>query len=219
MMKRTERGHLSWVAALGLVLLVGGSVAWLQQPTSSVPSDRATEAAPQVRYAGPPPEATRGHLIKKIELPPWRPGVPQRVVIDRLGIDAPVIPITTTGDTLIPPSDPLTLGWWRDGAMTGSAVGSSLITGHTVHTGGGALDDLEQLAPGDVITVQTSVGTIRYDVRRVRVYDKGTIAEDAQRLFKQETDHGGRLVLITCEDWDGVQYLSNAVVIARPFSI
>jgi hypothetical protein len=26
----------------------------------------------------------------------------------------------------------------------------------------------------------------------------------------------GRLVLVTCEDWDGTRYLSNVVVVATP---
>lgn len=217
MIDRTERGYLSWVAALGLVLLVGGSIAWLQQPTSAPARDAAVEAPEPTRHAAPPPEATRGTVIKKWARPPWRPGTPERIVIDRLGVDAPVVPIGTTDDTLIPPGDPMTLGWWRDGARTGDELGSALVTGHTVHTGGGALDDLEQLTPGDVVTVQTSAGRIRYDVRSVRVYSKGTIAQDAEELFSQESE--GRLVLITCEDWDGVKYLSNVVVVALPFAV
>lgn len=30
------------------------------------------------------------------------------------------------------------------------------------------------------------------------------------------TTTAGRLVLVTCEDWNGKEYLSNAVVIADP---
>jgi hypothetical protein len=33
-------------------------------------------------------------------------------------------------------------------------------------------------------------------------------------VFAQDVP--GRLVLVTCEDWDGSGYLSNAVVIATP---
>ena len=53
-------------------------------------------------------------------------------------------------------------------------------------------------------------------VRRahVRVYDKGSVARDAKRLFSQDVP--GRLVLVTCEDWDGERYLSNVVVTAAP---
>jgi LPXTG-site transpeptidase (sortase) family protein len=118
------------------------------------------------------------------------------------------------GRTLVPPSDPTRVGWWADGARPGAATGSALIAGHTVHTGGGALDDLEDLRRGDEVVVRTGSGPIDYVVQRVRVYGKGRIADDAERLFDQ--DGTGRLVLITCEDWDGERYLSNVIVTATP---
>ncbi|MGV3563107.1 MAG: hypothetical protein ACO1ON_07460, partial [Nocardioides sp.] len=56
--------------------------------------------------------------------------------------------------------------------------------------------------------------TMEYVVETVRVYRKGRLAERAAELFSQEVD--GRLVLLTCEDWDGTRYLSNVVVTALP---
>jgi LPXTG-site transpeptidase (sortase) family protein len=117
---------------------------------------------------------------------------------------------------LIPPSNPRLVGWWSDGARPGAAKGSAIITGHTVHNGGGAFDDLEELRAGDAVSVTTAKGTIRYSVVGVAVYRKGTLAKQAARLFDQGV--AGRLVLVTCEDWDGTKYLSNAVVIANPVS-
>ena len=43
---------------------------------------------------------------------------------------------------------------------------------------------------------------------------KGRANNVATRLFSQRVP--GRLVLITCEDWNGVEYLSNVVVTATP---
>ena len=144
----------------------------------------------------------------------WEPGAPRRVVIPRLGVRAPVVPVAAPGGTLVPPSDPQRLGWWAGGARPGAARGSALVTGHTVHTGGGALDNLERLRGGDAVTVRTDRGTIHYEVRRVAVYSKGSVARHARRLFSQTV--AGRLVLVTCEDWDGERYLSNVVVVAAP---
>ena len=115
---------------------------------------------------------------------------------------------------LTPPSDPLTLGWWADGAEPGARRGSALVTGHTVSAGGGAMDDLEELERGDQVWMRTDRGRIGYDVRTVVILGKGDLAEQAQQLFDQEVR--GRLVLITCEDWNGVEYLSNVVVTATP---
>jgi LPXTG-site transpeptidase (sortase) family protein len=83
-----------------------------------------------------------------------------------------------------------------------------------VHTGGGALDRLEELEPGDVVTVRTTRDTMDYAVDEVEIRNKGFVAEQAERLFSQEVP--GRLVLITCEDWDGTRYRSNVVVTAQP---
>ncbi len=88
------------------------------------------------------------------------------------------------------------------------------MTGHTVSTGGGAMDDLEQLESGDRVWMSTDRGRIGYDVRRVVVLGKGELAARAQQVFDQGVR--GRLVLITCEDWNGSTYLSNAVVFAEP---
>jgi hypothetical protein len=40
------------------------------------------------------------------------------------------------------------------------------------------------------------------------------LAKQAAQIFDQSVP--GRLVLVTCEDWNGTTYLSNAVVIAKP---
>jgi LPXTG-site transpeptidase (sortase) family protein len=141
-------------------------------------------------------------------------GRPVRLVVPRLHVDAPVVPIGAPGRVLVPPSNPQMLGWWDDGAVPGAAHGGALITGHTVHTGGGAFDDLETLRPGDTVRVRTAKGPIRYEVTGVTVYRKAGLAGDAAKVFRQRGP--GRLVLITCEDWNGTTYLSNAVVFADP---
>ena len=141
-------------------------------------------------------------------------GVPLGLVVRQLGVDAPVIAITAPGGVLTPPGDPRTLGWWSDGAVAGAARGSVLITGHTVHTGGGAFDDLETLQPGDGVQVRTARGLVDFAVTGVRIYRKASLARHAESVFDQSVP--GRLVLVTCEDWNGTTYLSNAVVFASP---
>jgi LPXTG-site transpeptidase (sortase) family protein len=157
------------------------------------------EPGVSIRAARPKPHAAAGR--------------PNRLVVPKLGIDAPVIDIGVVDGTLLPPSDPQTLGWWSDGAAPGALRGGALITGHTVHTGGGAFDDLETLEAGDRVRVRTVTGVIPYVVRGVTVYRKATLARDAERVFSQTVP--GRLVLITCEDWNGSGYDSNAIVFAE----
>jgi LPXTG-site transpeptidase (sortase) family protein len=125
-----------------------------------------------------------------------------------------VLGIRARGGVLTPPSNPRLVGWWSDGARPGAAKGSAVITGHTVHDGGGAFDDLDQLTAGDAVTVTTERGAVEYVVSSVITYRKKALAEHAARVFDQSVP--GRLILVTCEDWDGTAYLSNAVVIANP---
>jgi LPXTG-site transpeptidase (sortase) family protein len=158
-------------------------------------------------------------VLQAAEAPP-RPerlphaGRPLRLLVPRLHVDAPVVPIGAPGRILVPPGNPQMLGWWDGGAVPGAAHGGALITGHTVHTGGGAFDDLETLRRGDTVRVRTGKGPIRYEVTGVTVYRKASLASDAAKVFRQGGP--GRLVLITCEEWNGTTYLSNAVVFADP---
>ncbi len=200
-----------WLTAAGVLLVVAGLAAWLLQAptptTAAPPSGDDPSADVSDVSAGSPIEPVRAK---------WVAGAPRRVVVPSLGIDAPVVPIKTTNDTLVPPSDPQQLGWWADGAKPGAARGSALVTGHTVHTGGGALDDLETLTRGDRVTIRTDQGRVVYAVGTVKVFSKGSVANHAERLFSQGVR--GRLVLITCEDWNGEAYESNVVVTATPLA-
>jgi LPXTG-site transpeptidase (sortase) family protein len=141
-------------------------------------------------------------------------GRPREVVVPRLKVDSQVVPISGQSGSLLPPSDPQLLGWWQEGRPVGSQYGTAVITGHTVHTGGGALDHLGELVVGDSVRVRTDAGWIRYVVQQTRIYSTDELARDAQNVFR--LGGTGRLVLITCDDWNGVSYDSNAVVVATP---
>lgn len=194
-------------AAAALTVAGAGNSSVAGPSTATVPAWTIESSSPMAAPVVGRPE-------KSSPTPLPAAGAPQRVHVESLGIDAPVLPIVTEGSTLDPPPDPRDLGWWADGAQPGAVRGSALITGHTVHDGGGALDDLETLAPGAEVGVRTARGLIRYVVESVVVLDKDTIARRAPQLFDQEVP--GRLVLVTCEDWDGSGYRSNVVVTAVP---
>jgi len=71
------------------------------------------------------------------------------------------------------------LGRYQDGARPGAVRGSALITGHTVHTGGGALDELDDLRAGDSVRVSTAKGTIGYRGSAGTVLSKTQLANGA----------------------------------------
>lgn len=199
------------VAGLAVVVAVVAAVLVTGDRRAPDPGERGADSA-----AAAEAEAVRRGVdtIEEPSYAPTRPGYPDRLVVPELGVDAPVLPIRAPDRTLTPPADPQVLGWWVDGAKPGAPTGSALVVGHTVHTGGGALDDLETLEEGDEVLVRSRRTDTEYVVESVRVYRKGTLAARAADLFSQEVD--GRLVLLTCEDWDGTRYLSNVVVTAVP---
>ena len=205
---------------LGAVLVTVAVLLLWSAVTGLVDRSRATRAGAATEPVTASPYVVEPRVELQAAEAPSRPerlkhaGRPVRLLVPRLHVDAPVVPIGAPGRTLVPPGNPQMLGWWDGGAVPGAAHGGALITGHTVHTGGGAFDDLETLRPGDTVRVRTAKGPIRYEVTGVTVYRKASLARDAAKVFRQRGP--GRLVLITCEDWNGTTYLSNAVVFADP---
>ena len=195
----------------GLFLAGGGLEATAPAPAPAVKA----APPPAIRVAGP-----TGTPAPVPSAPPpapaaATPGVrPEVVVVPALGVEAPVTPIRTVDGVLTPPPDPQQVGWWSGGARPGAGEGAAVMTGHTVHTGGGAFDDLETLSPGDRVLVRSGGEALAYRVGTVEVMGRDELARRSGEVFGPTGP--GRLVLITCEDWDGTAYRSNVVVTARP---
>jgi hypothetical protein len=146
----------------------------------------------------PPPVVDEGGPLFALDLP-------------TLDVQAPIVGVRMTDDlVLVPPRDPDVVGWWSQGAAPGDDVGTAVLVGHTVHSGGGALEDIDRLSQGD----RVGVGDQEFRVTGVEVLGKDDLARRAGELFDQSAS--GRVVLITCEEWDGSAFLSNVVVTAVP---
>jgi LPXTG-site transpeptidase (sortase) family protein len=198
---------------IGLAV-VGGYLQFGDRAGAAAPeSGKPAAIGPTLATVQPPTVAaprTTGPIATAV---PARPAKPSRISIGQLGVTAPVLAITAKQGSLTPPSNPRTVGWWSGGALPGARRGSAVITGHTVHDGGGAFDELGKLRAGAPIVVTTARGQLRYQVSSVTTYRKQALAKNAAQVFDQGL--AGRLVLITCEDWNGHVYLSNVVVVAR----
>lgn len=103
--------------------------------------------------------------------------------------------------------------------MPGQTGGQSVMTGHSVHTGGGELDRLREVRAGERVDVRTSEGTVRYKIDRLVVWSYAEVAQRYRQLFEQRPEEKGRLVLITCTDWDGTKWNSNVIVFARQLGV
>lgn len=160
---------------------------------------------------GPPPPKAFHDLAA--------PTAPVRLVVKSLHISAPIVPIEVSADaTLDPPSDYLEVGWWQRSAKPGASGGQTVVTGHTVHTGGGQMDHLGSIKQGAVVRIVTKHGTMWYRESRVVTYSKAALTKHAEYIFSQQRKHN-RLVLITCSGWTGVDYTSNVVVFAQPLGV
>lgn len=150
-----------------------------------------------------------------VALPQLAPASPRELVIPRLEVKARIVSVELGQNlTLLPPRSPKLVGWWTGSAKPGAPKGGTVIAGHTVHTGGGALDKLPTLKVGDRVDVRTRTGTMSYRVDQVVTYHKDQVAKDAEKLFGQQTPP--HLVVVTCDDWDGKAYRSNVVAFATP---
>src|SRR5689334_1245962 len=77
------------------------------------------------------------------------PTDPTLLIVPSIKLRAPIIPIEIDPDGVLhPPADVHEVGWWERSAKPGAADGQTLVTGHTVHTGGGVMNQLGEMRPG-----------------------------------------------------------------------
>lgn len=179
--------------AVGCVLTgLFGACVWLFLPT------------------GPEPAA--------VATPVWQatPRDPVQLQVPRLGINSVVVGIDMDDrGVLDPPADVRRTGWWRGSARPGASTGQTLLTGHTVHAGGGVMNRLPELVRGDRVKVRTGRQVLTYRVIDVATWTKQQVADSAEELFGQDR-HARRLVLVTCTDWEDGEYTANVVAFAEP---
>ncbi len=147
------------------------------------------------------------------------PAKPIELVVPALKIHASIKPIEVNAQNVLdPPEDVHQVGWWRRSVRPGNDHGQTVLTGHTVHTGGGVMNGLAQLHPGNVVRVVTPKGTMVYRTTKVMTLSKAQLARRSTALFGQGRD-SNRLVLVTCTGWTGSTYTSNVVAFAEPLGV
>jgi LPXTG-site transpeptidase (sortase) family protein len=217
---RAPRGLARFIAGLALVAVLAACSSDQNDvtPAGSTPAAMAspapmTTASQKVTEAPSEPTASQSEAIS---MPAGGIEGPYTLHIARIGVDARVVPIQSNAERILePPQDPTVAGWWSDGAAPGEPQGSVVVVGHTVRNrDGGVFDDVRDLSVGDAIEVEGSDSRLTYRVQSVDVLSKNEVARDAEEIFAQTG--AGRLVLITCDDWDGTAWRSNIITIAAP---
>jgi len=127
---------------------------------------------------------------------------PVRLIIDKIGVNAPVIAVgrTQTGD-MEAPTNATDTGWYKFGPRPGD-IGTSVIDGHFGPWQGSnssVFDNLKTLSKGDTIDILgENDTTIRFVVREIKTYD----AKDSTTQVFESSDKKSHLNLITCDgEW------------------
>ncbi|SDO68401.1 Sortase family protein [Nakamurella panacisegetis] len=127
---------------------------------------------------------------------PWTFDGANRLFVQSLGIDAPVLPVGTDRGGLIIPGDVRQVGRWSGGADIDDQHGTVLIAGHVnfVGQGEGALYNLYTVQPGAIVVTTDSKGVrISWRVIALDSIDKKALPAG---IFTRTGPR--RLVLVTC---------------------
>jgi len=191
----------------------------------------AEQAAPADRSAGSAQDQTVGAvraptILGDVPIQDTSPEVlsqlrsepPQRLTIDSLGIDMPVVDVGLADNgTMEIPTAAADAGWYRFGPAPGAESGNAVIAAHVDDRYGlGPFAQLKDLSEGDGIGITTASGEdLDFTVTRVEQTSKREV--DMELVF--DRDATPTLVLVTCGgrfDWDDGHYEDNVVVYATP---
>lgn len=199
---RLPRDRRTWLV-VGLVVIGLALVIW-----AVLPSDN-----PIREIAG---SETEPSPSTEEDLPDTPEKGPDEILVPSIKIKAPLEPIELASDgVLTPPADTDVVGWWDESAEPGSGKGQTVVTGHTVSTGGGVMNDLPKIDVGALVRIRDEGKLIDYRTTGVFKLSKEEVADAAESLFGQGSQ-GGRLVLVTCTDYHDGEYDSNVIVWAEP---
>ncbi|MEU3269251.1 class F sortase [Saccharomonospora sp. NPDC006951] len=167
-------------------------------------------AIPERRETGPAPAITATSTVDEDA------AAPVRVRIPGIDVDAPIVPLDTDADGVLPPppGNHLT-GWWRAGPEPGER-GPAVIAGHVdSYKGPAVFHRLAGLVPGRRVLVDREDGTtVTFTVTTLERHAKDRFPA---RSVYGETP-GSELRLVTCGgefDSSARRYLDNVIVYAR----
>lgn len=116
-------------------------------------------------------------------MPTVRVQAPARLVIDSIGVDAPIIPVGTESDgAMAAPKTATDIGWYEKSAMLGTKRRAVLLSGHYGLDIPEVLRRLNELKEGDDITLNGTAGaTATYRV--VETERKHRTEVDMEKAF------------------------------------
>jgi len=187
------------------------------EPTTSTgPEEDGATASGTADSAGAAQAAAEPTATTEIpEFVPPTGIVPTRIAIPTIDVDAPTIELSLAGAEPEVPVDFDDAGWYTQTRLPGE-IGPAVIAGHIDSRSGPAVfARLDQLEPGDEITVTAADGESRvFEVFDAAQYPKGDLPQSVFGFGTPEPE----LRLITCGgtfDAEVGHYRDNYVVFAR----
>ena len=154
-------------------------------------------------------------VVEPAEMP--EPGVPTRIAIPALNLDAAVVAVGIKDDGSMEIPGAVEAGWYRFGPRPGAITGSAVIAGHVDHKKSpGVFLELRRLDLG----AEVSVTDDRGDIHRYVVIERFQVGKrdlPVKTLFRRGGDPV--LTLITCGgefDRKARRYDDNIVITAAP---
>ena len=185
---------LAWLKFIGTAIIVAFFAAVILLPNDPAVSSAQSPVLPE----------------------PTQPGLPIRLEIPSIKVNAAVLPVGLTSDGAMGvPEGPADTAWFDRGPRPGE-TGSAVIDGHFGWKDNipAAFDNLNELHPGDKIFVENDRGeTVTFVVRELRTLGENGNAAD---VFTS-SDGEAHLNLITCEGvWNAAtkSYSERLVVFA-----
>ncbi|GAA2865402.1 hypothetical protein GCM10010517_24740 [Streptosporangium fragile] len=218
---RVMRSVLILAGIAGVVTVLVGLLYMLAAPEEYGLADQRTTLPPRNQAAAapyfqapptvPPPQPTLPAA------PPMQPSTPVRLVIERLGVNAPIrsVGLDKHGAIEVPPvGNPNLVGWYRSGPTAGEA-GPAIMLGHKdTRLGSAVFSRLDEIRNGDVIEVHRKDGIIA-------VFTVGGLEQAEKSVFPTQRVYGEsanpQLHLITCGgtyDRTTGHYTDNVIVYA-----
>jgi hypothetical protein len=221
---RVLRSVLIMAGVVGVITILVGTLIVLANPggyglaneRTMLPPRQANAAEPVNPYfqgpaTAPPPQPS---------LPPapaMQPSTPVRLVIPRLGVNAPIksVGLDKQGAIEVPPVSAMNLvGWYRSGPTPGEA-GPAIVLGHKdTRSGSAVFTRLEEIRNGDVIEVHRKDGVIA-------VFTVGGLEQTGKSVFPTQRVYGEspnpQLHVITCGgtyDYTTGHYTDNVIAYA-----
>lgn len=226
---RVIRAVLILAAVAGVVTVAVGLLLVLNSPEEyGLAADRGRTSlnvgvqptAPDAADAGAPARLAPDAAAPVPALPaapPMQPATPKRLIIPKLGVNAPIrsVGLDRRGVIQVPPvNNPNLVGWYRFGPTPGQA-GPAVLLGHKdTRTRSAVFSRAHELRHGDTIEVVRMDGT-------VAVFTVGGVEQAGKEVFPTHRVYGdaatAELRLITCGgvyDRTTGHYTDNVIVYA-----